>query len=231
MKIIPSRILDILYPRRCALCDRVLASCETYLCKECSFHLTFRRGKICLKCGRPSEKAVCGQCRLHRYSFDECLIPFAYKGMIKDSIMRFKYHDRPEYARFFAAAILHYGGKRIMEWNADALVPVPVHKSRLLKRGYNQAGLLAKEISVRTGIPVEDRLAARIKKTEAQKELGFSERKDNLKDAFVYTGKARVPETVIIVDDIFTTGSTMESLAALFRKNGAKKIYGICISS
>lgn len=225
------KILDMLYPRRCALCDRVLASYETYLCRECSFHLTFRRGNTCLKCGRPSENAVCGQCRLHRYSFEECLAPFAYKGFIKDSIMRFKYHDRPEYARFFAAAILYYAGKRILEWKADALVPVPVHRSRLLKRGYNQAGLLAKELSKRTGIPLAEHLVARRKKTGAQKELGFSERKNNLKDAFVYIGNTRAPERVIIVDDIFTTGSTMESLAVLLRENGAKKIYGVCISS
>lgn len=226
-----SAILDILYPRRCALCDRILKRREPYLCRECSPHLKFRKGSTCKICGRPADEAVCGQCRQHEYAFEECLAPFAYEGEIKDSIMRFKYHDRPEYAGFFSAAIIRYAGERIRQWSPDVIVPVPVHKTRMAERGYNQALLLAKEISKKTGIPLAGDLTARVKKTEAQKELGYAERKRNLSNAFVYTGSGKAPRTVLLVDDIFTTGSTLDSISSVLKSNGTEMVYGICICS
>lgn len=258
MKFTPSKLLDLLYPRRCALCDGILKKDEPLICRECARILTFRTGTCCVKCGRPltgrpvksrgalfgdlTEElpeeenetklpGVCGECEERALPHDECVAPFDYCGAVRDSLIRFKYHDRAEYAGFFAAAILHYAGKRLRRWRPDALVAVPVHKSRLAKRGYNQAYLIAKELSARTGIPLRNGLISREKKTEAQKELSFEERRRNIKDAFVYTGAGRAPKTIVVVDDIFTTGSTLGTIAGLLKEHGAEKVYGICVSS
>ena len=134
-------------------------------------------------------------------------------------------------AGFFAAAILHYGRETIHRWRPDALVPVPVHKTRLADRGYNQAFLIAKELSARTGIPVREDLIARIKKTAAQKELTFEERRRNIQDAFACSGNEKAPSIVVVVDDIFTTGSTLGTIASILKEQGAEKVYGACVSS
>jgi len=274
MNFTPSRLLDLLYPRRCALCDAILKSDEPFICRECGGKVRFRDGETCVKCGRPLEgrvadkgrkrfkefeeeperpqqgrlseacgkgltglqstgpgKNVCDECAERHLSHDACLAPFAYSGMIRDSLMRFKYHDRPEYAGFFAAAILHYGREIIRQWRPDALVPVPVHKSRLAKRGYNQALLIAKELSARTGIPLREDLITRNKRTEAQKELTFEGRRRNISDAFLCPDGKKAPGTVIVVDDIFTTGSTLGTIAEILKAHGADKVYGICVCS
>ncbi len=233
MKLSLSRITDLLYPRRCALCDGILSVHEPFICAECASGLKFRKGCTCIKCGRPADPGVtvCNECVKAGHVFDEGFAPFAYSGSIKESIMRFKYHDRPEYARFFAAAILYYGKERIRQWDPDAIVPVPVHRTRLAERGYNQSLLISKEISLATGIPLKKDLVSRVKKTEAQKELSAGERFKNLKNAFEYTGSYKPPDKILIIDDIFTTGSTIDSLSVLFKERGTRKIFVVCVSS
>ena len=114
-------------------------------------------------------------------------------------------------------------------WRAQAFVPIPLHPSRRRKRGFNQAELLAKELSGRSGIPADAGLLMRVKKTRAQKELNDQERLTNLKDAFSVR-KRKVPyQNIILVDDIYTTGSTMDAAAKVLKENGAKNIYFVCI--
>ena len=181
--------------------------------------------------GNTRPQNVCSECFVRDLPHDECIAPFSYAGPVRDSLMRFKYHDRPEYARFFAAAILHYGREKLKIWRPSALVPVPVHRSRLAKRGYDQAFLIAKELSALTGIPVYDSLIIRNKRTEAQKELTFEGRRKNISDAFAYSGKGEAPKRAVIVDDIFTTGSTMGTIAGILKENGTEKAYGACVCS
>ena len=240
-----SKLLDLLYPGRCALCDCLLKKNEPYICRDCAPLIRFRNERTCVKCGRPlagragekngnenePEAEICDECSGRAYPFAECVAPFAYSGAIRDSILRFKYHDRPEYARFYAACMFHYAAGKIRLWRPDALIPVPVHRSREIQRGYNQAFLIAKELSKRTGIPLMDGIVKRRRRTEAQKELGFEERKSNISGAFVYTGAGRPPGSVLVVDDIFTTGSTLAALSELLIIRGANRVYGICVSS
>ena len=227
------RLPDLLYPRRCALCDSILSAKEPFICRTCSGKVKFIRGRTCAQCGvvlKSRFETLCPECVDSRRLFNEAFAPFAYAGEIRTSIARFKYQGRAEYAAFYAACIFEYGQYKIRAWEAQAIVPVPVHRKRLVKRGYNQSLLIAKELSKLIGVPVNEKLLKRNKNTEAQKELTASARRKNLLSAFVPTDAANPPESVLIVDDIFTTGSTVNAMSYALRSIGVKRIYVACAS-
>ena len=115
-------------------------------------------------------------------------------------------------------------------WKPDALIPVPIHKARLAFRGFNQAELLARGLSKEFQIPVRNDLVYRVKKTTPQKELNDKERKNNLKSAFHVKPNAIECKTVVLVDDIYTTGSTMDALAKALKANGVEQVYFVCLA-
>lgn len=220
------KLLGILYPARCPGCDALLKRKEIMLCETCRREWKMRAGNVCLYCAKPLHSRFevrCPECLNSPHEFAEALAPFSYTGAVRESLARFKYHGRAEYAGFYARCIWQYGQRRIEGWNPQVLIPVPVHKSRLHKRGYNQAALIAKELSRITGIPLEETAAVRIRKTAAQKDLGRVQRRENLVNAFAV--RRLVPKTVLLVDDIITTGSTADALAELLKKNGAETVY------
>lgn len=146
---------------------------------------------------------------------------------VAGSLYRFKYAGRQEYARFYAEAIVEKLGEAIRAWKSDALVPVPIHRTRRRERGYNQAELLAREIGRRMDIPVDSHVIRRVKKTLPQKQLDDAERQNNLKRAFKIERNDVKLERVIIVDDIYTTGSTIDACAAELKRAGVEKVYFI----
>lgn len=187
-----------------------------------------------MKCGKPltEERAeYCPDCRRRTYSFEKGRAAFVYDGVMRGSISRFKYHNRREYADFYADEILKRYGRMLRSWQAEALIPVPIHKSRMRKRGFNQAALVAERMGERLGIPVEKDLLVRVKKTKAQKNLSDAERRENLKNAFQVSGNELKLKRVVLVDDIYTTGSTLDAGASVLREAGAEKVYflSICI--
>lgn len=162
--------------------------------------------------------------------FDEAFAPFEYKEKIRTSILAFKYSGRAEYAQFYAAAIWAYGKEKIRAWEPDLILPVPVHPSRERKRGYNQAALIARELSAYSRIPVCESLVRRVKKTVPQNELSLQDRKKNLENAFALSADQPVPKRILIVDDILTSGSTADSLALKLKTAGAEKVFLCTIS-
>ncbi len=227
------RILNIVYPARCPFCDIALRKTELYLCEKCAGSFEFSKAHRCIYCCKvlfDSYTDICEDCLSENHSYDEAFSPFLYGGEVKEAIVRFKYRGRPEYAAFFARCIFEYGKERIGRWEPDALIPVPIHSSRLAKRGYNQAELLARELSKLTEIRVETALIKRTKKTLAQKELSPLERRENLRSAFEYRGEGKVPKKLVIVDDIVTTGSTADAVSSLLKRQGAERVYLVSIA-
>ena len=152
-----------------------------------------------------------------------------YDEIMRRSVSRFKYGGRREYASFYAEEILRKCGREAALWKAEAFIPIPLHPSRRRKRGFNQAELLARELSKRTGIPADAGVLFRVKKTRVQKELNREERAANLKGAFSL-GKGTLPyKKVILIDDIYTTGSTVDEAARILREGGADSVYFLCI--
>ncbi len=223
--------LDLVFPARCPVCDRPVPFSEL-ICPECRNELEEVEPPRCLKCGKhigDDRQEYCSGCRKTMHQFVQGRGLFTYRSAAK-SMYRFKYAGRREYARFYGRQIVEKYGKLLEKWQPDALVPVPIHYSRRRERGYNQADILAREIGKLTGIPVKHRLLLRVRKTLPQKQLSDSERQNNLKRAFKIGRNDVKLKRVIIIDDIYTTGSTIDACAAVLETAGVEQVYFISVS-
>lgn len=225
-------IAGLLFPRRCPVCQEAVEERGERICMICRTKLPYIKGHFCAKCGKPlllKEQEYCQDCTRKPHRFERGRAPFVYDAVMRESIAGYKYGGRREYAAFYAEEILRRCAKDLIQWRAEALIPIPLHPSRRRRRGFNQAELLARELSKRSGIPADAGVLIRRKKTRAQKELNDQERLTNLKDAFSVR-KGSVPyQNIILIDDIYTTGSTMDAASRVLKENGAKNVYFVCI--
>lgn len=186
----------------------------------------------CKKCGKPirqKEAEFCYDCEREDLCYEQGRSLWIHKMPVSSSIYAFKYKNRRVYGEVYGREMAKMFRKIIRLWEIDVIVPVPLHRKKQKKRGYNQAEILAKEIGFRVGIPVDTTLIKRKKNTVPQKEFTRKERKKNLKNAFEVTGKVE-GKRVLIIDDIYTTGSTIDSISILLKKAGAEKTYFLTIS-
>ena len=171
----------------------------------------------------------CEDCMAHRHTFEYGMALCNYNETAKTSMVKIKYHNKREYLDFYGAAIVARYDKKIRNMHVDAIIPVPVHPSRRRKRGFNQAEILAEIIGERLGIPVRTDLLTRTKKTLPQKELSPAERLKNLSGAFRAEELPPDIKRVLLVDDIYTTGSTLEACARILKKVGAEYTFFVVI--
>ena len=225
----PASLADWIYPRRCALCDGVLGKKERYVCALCRENLPEPVGQPrCMRCGKPltgREQEFCYDCGHYEQNFERGQGIFLYQGEIRESMMRFKFRGRKEYGAFFGGMMLLYGQEFLRQVRPQVIVPVPVHWRKLRTRGYNQAQVLAEVISSGLSIPLRTDLVLRKKFTIAQKKLNRKERKKNLEAAFYARPEAGNYERILLVDDIYTTGSTVNAVAAKLKGQGAGQVY------
>lgn len=230
------KLVDWVYPRRCPVCGDIVKSGKGagYICPECREELHYVEPPVCLKCGKHienEEQEYCGDCTSIPKHFVRGYPVFVYDGALRDSVMAFKYKNKREYAAFYAEEIVRRHGQTLQGLDVDGLVPVPVHKSRRRRRGYNQAEILAKELSKRLAIPYYGKELYRVERTSAQKNLNDKERQKNLKSAFKRRRNGVKLKKVILVDDIYTSGATIEACTRVLLGTGVEQVYytGICI--
>ena len=231
MRNIGEVILDLLFPRRCAICDRTVLRHET-VCPACSEHIKVIEGPVCMRCGKrlDDEELYCYDCKRKQTAFDRGFSVFEYE-FIRESLYRFKYSGRAEYARFYADTTWKRYKDVLTALNVDALIPVPIHKKRLNRRGYNQASEYAACLSGYMGVPVRDDVVIRCKNTGPLKKLDAGQRQKNLKKAFKLVKNDVKFRKVCIVDDIYTTGATIDALARIFKSIGVERVYFITIAT
>lgn len=222
---------NLLFPPRCPVCDEPVRWRDGLICPACKKKLVYAGEQICFCCGRPlpAEEELCENCRKERPLYERGRALYTYDSAAA-SIYRYKYGERREYARFFGREMANRLRDFINRVNPDGLVPVPLSNRRLRARGYNQAELLAKEIGRQTGIPVYTGLVRRVTDTRPQKELNAKERQNNLKKAFIIAQNDVKLSTVIIIDDIYTTGSTVNAVTQVLLQAGVRKIYYMALS-
>ena len=228
--------VELLFPRRCAFCDRPVKLPGILFCPDCEKALPKIRGAWCEKCGRPlfeKGEVRCPDCRRLPHLFSRGSAPFVYRDM-QMPIYRFKYGGRAEYAEAFASVMEEELRRTFLPGETDLIVPVPLHERRLQSRGYNQAALLAIELGKRCHIPVETDLLIRKKDTAPLKDQTPAERRKNLSDAFCInrlSHKNKVQfKNILLVDDIFTTGATIDACAAPLLFAGASKVCFLSLS-
>lgn len=228
-------LAGVIYPERCAVCGKVLPAGEDNgICRDCTSKAELVKSPFCMKCGKPllGDGEFCMDCMKKETSFICGRAVFVYNKYMKKSIEGFKYYGRTEYAKFYANKMSEVYGRWIESISPDALIPVPVHIKRMMDRGYNQAGIIADILGELTGIQVIHNLLVRRKDTVPQKELTDRERKDNLYKAFETVKQTRElyqnVKCVIIIDDIYTTGSTIEECSYVLKCAHIESIYFLC---
>lgn len=247
------RLICLLFPRCCPVCGRIVLPEGSLICPGCVPKLHFIRQPSCKKCGAEliSDRVeYCPDCLRRQRSFESGVALIRYDAVAQKSMAAVKYKNRREYLDFYAWAI----AKRYAYFFVRHREAVLVHPARLRSRGFNQAGELAVRLGRLTGLLVNERLLIRTRKTAPQKDLGPDERLRNLRHAFAVaaeyqsglvqgktesrslSGRAagtaqKLPETVILVDDIYTTGSTIEACTRVLKGAGVRQVHfvSICI--
>lgn len=223
-------LLKLIYPQTCYFCGKI---CRNSLCSACAEKVEYIDEPRCKRCGKPiryEEQEFCQDCEKVSFHYEQGRSIWLHKGPVRWSVYQFKYHNRRVFAKFYAEEWCRLYGKKLKEWGIDVILPIPLHKKRRRMRGYNQAELLSRELGKRCGIPVNERAVVRVVHTRPQKELNDRDRKKNLKDAFRVTKWWNREKYVLLVDDIYTTGSTLDAVAKVLKENGAEKVYFFTIS-
>lgn len=223
--------LDMLYPRRCPVCHDIAVPRGSKICSVCREKLRPIAGPRCFRCSKPlgrEEKEYCKDCRKTRL-FDQGIGIFPYGSVLQESLFKLKYGKRQEYGSFYGQIAAFYSREIIKKWNIEVIIPIPLHKKRMEKRGYNQAQLIAEALGSGLHIPVDSHLLKRRVNTRPQKELDYRERKQNMKNAFFLAGKNKY-RRILLVDDIYTTGTTIETAAELLKKHGTEKVFFLTIA-
>lgn len=248
-------VIDLLFPKRCALCEEILAFGDDGICSECESELMYIKEPRCLKCGREIEsetEEMCMDCQKYARKYVSGYPLLEYVSPVKDAIAGMKYHGKKNTANYFGHKIANRYKDIFQRIGIDVLIPVPVSDRKMKKRGYNQAEIIADAISDETGIKVCTHLLKRRSDTMPLKTLGPQEREKILSKAFSCDfGKIRklkktkngfehikydirqIPEKVMLVDDIYTTGATIEACTCALMEVGVKKVYytSVCIGN
>lgn len=226
-------LLELLYPVRCPICTNIVLPKGDRICPACRDKLQPILEARCMKCGKPievEEKEYCNDCIRRNYHYIRGYSLWVYDGAMKKSIGDFKYRNKKEYGIFYIQEIVCLYGKIIERMDPDAIIPVPIHKSKYKERGYNQADVLASGISKELGIPVLSKLLLRNRKTLPQKQLDDKARLRNLQQAFSFNKKEEATykgqiQRVLLIDDIYTTGSTIEACTNVLIRHGINEVY------
>lgn len=226
-------LINIFFPKTCPLCEKVISH-EMDVCENCDGTAYIINEPKCYKCGKPlisDEKIICDDCEKINHFFQRGVALFEYKNEVKQSLYRFKYDNQRVYADFYAKLAARQYLKLLEEWKIDVIIPVPMYHKKKVMRGYNQAEEFAGSLSQYTNIPVDNKCLIRTKNTIPQKGLNHDQRKLNMENAFgVNLSELKAYKNILLVDDIYTTGSTVDGCAGLLKKAGARKVYYLCIA-
>jgi len=229
-------LTDLLFPRRCPVCDRPVRPFGALICPECERQLHRISADVCPKCGREvfgRRARLCPDCAGAGHLYDRGCAVFTYRSAAA-ALYRFKYQHRAEYAQYFGLRMAQrmeevFDLPYLLRKRA-VIIPVPASADRVKERGYDQAVLLARTISQLTGLPVAENVLIRTRSTAAMKNIRGRERYKNLKNAFIVHGNDVRFRVIMLIDDIYTTGSTLDACAAALRRAGASAVYCVCLA-
>jgi ComF family protein len=229
------KLWDALYPPSCPLCGEILAWGEGKVHRGCYQKLLWVREPRCKRCGKPMDRLTgetkewCMDCIRNRHrcgkSFEQGRALWIYEGNIRQSVLDYKYKGMRSYTDFYVDEAVKACGGWIRQKNPQLLIPVPLHPRKKRIRGFNQAELLAAGIGQQMHIPVDGRILRRKRWTEPQKAVSGQQRRHNLSKSMDIRQIPTDLRRVMLIDDIYTTGSTMEACAEILKKNGVEKVF------
>jgi competence protein ComFC len=218
--------LDFLFPPYCVGCGREGA----FLCPACRQSLPRITPPICPRCGRPQPGGIlCPDCAHWPAAIDGIRSPFRFEGTMRKAIHQLKYQNLRALAMPLAEMLQEYLAASPLD--VDVLVPVPLHRKRLRERGYNQARLLAQALGKLINIPVVDDVLARRRHTPPQaRTANIAERTQNIADAFACRGNSLRGRRVLLIDDVATSGTTLNACATVLKAGGAAEVWGLVMA-
>lgn len=211
-----------LFPPRCLLCQTRINDGE--FCAPCSRSLPFLT-TACARCAAPlpANSPACGRCLKRPPQFDAAVAVFRYAAPVDRLVLGFKYRGRLDWGRVLGKALAEQLQMLDTDTSVDAVIPVPLHRRRLRQRGYNQSLELARPVARALGLPIWVRAVRRVRPTPPQTRLAHAQRRRNVRRAFMATA-AVSGKRLAIIDDVMTSGHTVEALARCLKQAGAKKV-------
>ncbi|MBR3003909.1 MAG: ComF family protein [Lachnospiraceae bacterium] len=238
-------IMQLVYPRVCPICGEVLpwsisesvehAKTDPYICRDCLKKIIIVTGTRCLKCSKPiesEEEEYCHDCAGRTNYFEEGKALWLHDGYARKIIYALKFSGIRDNADFIGYEMARRLGPWLMEKKVDALLPVPLHRSKQRSRGFNQAQLIAASLAkwmenmYGYRIPIDSGMLVRTVRTKPQKDLDPRYRFNNIRGAFEADDTA-AGRRICLVDDIYTTGSTINEAARTLKRAGAEKVFFI----
>lgn len=227
-----TKIMDTVFPKhlKCIFCGDELEDLNHFdCCEKCFKSLPKIDEDCCVRCGDKMPElssGVCENCHANNFSFDLARSVFVYDDKVRPVVYKLKYNS----AKYLVEPLAYFLYTKLAEigWKIDIVTSIPLHKNRVKARGYNQAKELALQMSKFADLPYKD-LAVRGVDNPSQTSLTFSARKDNVKDIFSLNKEDAKGKNILIIDDIYTTGATVDEMAKLLR-NRANKIYVLTLA-
>lgn len=231
-----AEILDLIWPRRCGICSRLVDRSARHICSDCLNRLTFiPHNGCCRRCGRDAcgldGEFLCEDCREFRPKFDRVASVLRFADEARELVNAYKFRNRlwlvPDFVDWLEAA----ARARFAVAEIDLVLPMPSTFLHRLNRGYNQCSYLARQLAGRLGRPYMDSLLKRVGNPRRQGGLGEADRRRNVIGTFRVKHPEKVRElTVLVVDDIMTTGSTLSECAAELKRAGASRVWGLTLA-
>ena len=219
-------VVDCFFPQRCVGCGKI----GGFLCTSCKEKLPKLVPPFCPRCGRPQVSGIlCPSCRQRQSQIDGIRSPFRFEEMIREAIHQLKYHNLRAISHCLAELLADYLVANPLP--GEMLIPVPLHPKRLRERGYNQSSLLAQELGKLINLQVIEDCLIRVKEARPQvKAASVEERRQNVIDAFVSRDGRVSSKQIILIDDVCTSGATLESCATALKSKGAISVWGLTLA-
>lgn len=218
--------VDLLFPQRCIGCGRE----GSLICSSCQRSSPRIMPPLCPLCGEPQASAIlCPRCISWQAKIDGIRSPFRFDGITRQAIHQLKYRNLRALAAPLARLLADYLAANPVP--GEILVPVPLHHKRLRERGYNQSSLLAREMGRLTGLPVTDNCLTRVRHSLPQaRTLVVDERRRNVEGAFICRDSRLKGKRVLLIDDVSTSGATLDACAAALKETGVASVWGLVLA-
>ena len=220
-------ILNLFFPPTCGFCGEIIES-SWGICKPCMDRIPLIPGRACRLCGKKleAEESVCRECKRGKRYFTQVVSACEYDGVIRDKMIDYKFNGK-KYLFWAFSDIIMWRLKSLPDpLIFDMILSVPMYRHKERMRGYNQSDLIARNLSKRLGIPYIPDAVVKVKDTKPQSELNQKERRENVKGVFrVLKNELLTGKRVLLIDDVLTTGTTVNECSRVLAQAGAREIY------
>lgn len=233
-------LVDIIYPKICFICKNKIVPQvkDTVVCRPCEEKILINPPPFCRSCGRQlktnsTAKGICPGCIKNHLYFDRAFSPCIYDGVIRDLIGGFKYKNRDYFGKYLSQFMINFIREyRLPVGYIDLVTPIPLHRSRLREREFNQARVLAEHIAREFNKVIDNNILIRHRHTLTQTELGIKERFTNIKGCFsLKKGVSLKNKNILLVDDVLTTGATTSEAAKTLKEAGAAIVFVLTLAN